>query len=75
METGSQGEKIAEEPIEFRKFLEDLNYPIKKDDIIEQARKSSGMTEVLLQTFGLLPDKEYANADEVIKEIPGTTTV
>lgn len=70
METGSKGKQVEEIPSEeMSKMLKDVNFPAKKNDIIEQARKSGAMTDVLLQKLGMLEDKEYSSTDEVIKEL------
>lgn len=57
-------------PIEVQKALKDMNYPAKKQDLLEHAKKhktSSEVTEVLED----LPDREYTNAADVSKEFKG----
>lgn len=67
METRSTGGRVAETlPPEFQSVLKDMKYPIKRNDIVDQARKS-GVTPEILVDLGMLPDKEYKSADEVKK--------
>ncbi len=66
METGSKAEAA---PMEMQKMLKGINYPAKRSDIIGQAKKSGAMNVVLLQKLGMLQDKEYASAEEVLKEL------
>lgn len=70
METGSKGGRVAEiPPMEIQNFLKNVNFPIKKDDLIKQARNTGAIADALMENLGMLPDKEYANADEIIKEL------
>lgn len=56
-------------PMDIQNVLEKIKFPAKKNDIIQQARSSGAMADQLLENLGMLPDKEYANANEVIKEL------
>ena len=56
--------------IEVRNILKNLNYPLMKKDIVQQAKKH-GTSGEIIQILENLPDKEYANADEVSKEFHG----
>jgi hypothetical protein len=68
METGSQGKSMKEKlPMETEKVLEKLNFPVKKSDIIEEARKQ-GVQESILEDLGMLPDREYKSADDIRQE-------
>ncbi len=70
METKSKGESVVETtPIEIKNLLKEINFPAKKNDIIEQASKSSAIKDTLLQQLGMLQDKEYSSADEVFEEL------
>ncbi|WP_048108694.1 DUF2795 domain-containing protein [Methanosarcina barkeri] len=57
-------------PIEVQKALKDINYPVKKKDLIEHAKKHNASNEVM-QVLESLPDKEYTNAADVSKEFSG----
>lgn len=56
-------------PMDIHDLLQKVKFPAKKNDIIEQARSSGAMADPLLENLGMLPDKEYASADEVFKEL------
>jgi hypothetical protein len=57
-------------PIEVQKALKNINYPVKKKDLIEHAKKHNASIEVM-QVLQSLPDKEYTNAADVSKEFHG----
>jgi hypothetical protein len=57
-------------PIEVQKALMDINYPVRKQGLIEHAKKHNASDEVL-QVLESLPDKEYTNAADVSKEFSG----
>ncbi len=54
-------------PAQIRKFLKDVEYPVKKQDLIEQAKKNNGSNEVL-QDLNRIPDKEYTGATDIDRE-------
>ncbi len=56
-------------PMDIQNVLQNIKFPAKKNDIIQQARSSGAMADQLLENLGMLPDKEYASANEVIKEL------
>lgn len=56
-------------PMDIQHVLQNIKFPAKKNDIIQQARSSGAMADQLLENLGMLPDKEYASADEVVKEL------
>lgn len=56
-------------PMDIQHVLQNIKFPAKKNDIIQQARSSGAMTDPLLENLGMLPDKEYTSADEVVKEL------
>ncbi|AKB61454.1 DUF2795 domain-containing protein [Methanosarcina mazei] len=66
METGSSAQAA---PAEMQKVLKNVNYPVKKGELIAHVRKSGAMNIMLLQKLGMLKDKEYASADEVLEAI------
>ena len=57
-------------PAQIQKFLENVDYPAKKQDLIEQAKKHNASNEVL-QDLNKIPDKEYSSFDDVSKEYTG----
>jgi hypothetical protein len=68
METGSKSGSILDLPMETQEILKNIKYPTKRDDIIEQTRKS-GATQDILKDIGMLTDKTYNSAEEVAKEL------
>lgn len=56
-------------PMDIQNMLQNVKFPAKKNDIMQQARGSGAMADQLLENLGMLPDKEYKSADEVIKEL------
>jgi len=57
-------------PIEVQKALKDIDYPVKKKDLIQHAKKHKASNKVIEVLEGL-PDKEYTNAVDVSKEFGG----
>jgi hypothetical protein len=68
METESKSEFIKELPMETQEILKSIHFPVKRDDIIEQARKSEATPDILLE-LGMLPDREYNSAEDVAREL------
>ncbi|WP_048103410.1 DUF2795 domain-containing protein [Methanosarcina barkeri] len=56
-------------PMDIQHVLQNVKFPANKNDIIQQARSSGSIADPLLENLGMLPDKEYANANEVVKEL------
>ncbi|MDW5550986.1 DUF2795 domain-containing protein [Methanosarcina sp.] len=56
-------------PMDIQHVLQNVKFPAKKNEIIQQARSSGAMADPLLENLGMLPDKEYASIDEVVKEL------
>ena len=61
MEKETKSEFIAELPMGAQKILQSM-------EIIAQAKKSGALPDILRE-LGLLPDKQYNNAEEVAKEL------
>jgi hypothetical protein len=57
-------------PIEVQKALKDMDYPAKKQDLIEHAKKHKASKEVM-EVLQDLPDQEYTNAADVSREFSG----
>lgn len=68
METESKSIFITELPIEIREVLKNTEFPVKKNDIIKQARKSKATPDILVE-LGMLPEKEYTSLEDVAKEL------
>lgn len=65
------GEKFMQtSPIEVQKALKDIDYPAKKKDLIQHAKKHKASKEVM-EVLEDLPDHEYSNAADVSKEFSG----
>jgi hypothetical protein len=66
MERGSKsGTSRGEIPIEFQNVLKEINFPAKRNEIVDQARGK--VSDETLVDLGMLPDKQYSSADEVMK--------
>jgi flagellar motility protein MotE (MotC chaperone) len=59
-------------PIEAQKALKGMDYPARKQEILEKARDNNATKEVM-DILEDLPDKEYENAADVSKEFGGET--
>ncbi len=68
METESKSRFIAELPIETQEILNNIAYPVKRNEIIGQARKSGAIPDILRE-LGMLPEKEYNSAEDVAEEL------
>lgn len=68
METESKGGFITELPMETQEILKNTDFPVKRNDIIEQARKSEATPDILVE-LGMLPEKEYTSSEDLAKEL------
>jgi ABC-type antimicrobial peptide transport system ATPase subunit len=68
METEIKGSSIKELPMEIQEILKNIEFPVKKNDIIEQERKSGAIPDILRE-LGMLPDKEYNSVEDVAEEL------
>lgn len=68
METESKSGFITELPVETQEILKNIAYPVKRNDIIGQARKNGAMPDILRE-LGMLPDKEYNSVENVAEEL------
>ncbi|AKB57037.1 DUF2795 domain-containing protein [Methanosarcina barkeri] len=68
METENKAEYISELPVEIQKMLKNLNFPIDRNGIIEQARKSKAIPDILRE-LGMLPDKKYNDIEDIAEEL------
>jgi len=68
METESKREYATELPLEIQKMLKNLDFPIERKEVIEQARKSKAIPDILRE-LGMLPDKKYNSAEDIAEEL------
>ncbi len=68
MENETKSGFIAELPIETQDILKSTDFPVKRDKIIAQARKSEATPDIL-QELGMLPYREYNSAEDVAREL------
>lgn len=68
METEMNSESMKELPLEIQKVLKNTDFPIEKNDIIEQECKRGAIPDILRE-LGMLPDKKYYSAEDVAKEL------
>jgi len=68
MEIESKGGFITELPLETQEILKNIDFPVKRNDIIEQARKNKASPDIL-QELGMLPENKYNSAEDVAEEL------
>ncbi|AKB75328.1 hypothetical protein MSLAZ_2067 [Methanosarcina lacustris Z-7289] len=68
METESKSGFLAELSMETQGVLAKIDFPVKRNDIIGQARKSRTTSDTLRE-LGMLPDKKYNSAENVAEEL------
>jgi ABC-type antimicrobial peptide transport system ATPase subunit len=68
METESKREYVTELPLEIQKMLKNMDFPIERKEVIEQARKSKAIPDILRE-LGMLPDKKYNSAEDLAEEL------
>jgi hypothetical protein len=54
--------------VELRNLLKDLNFPITKQNLIQQAKKH-GATCKIIEDLESIPDKDYTSSDSVMEEL------
>ena len=68
MEIESKSGFITELPMETQEILKNIGFPVKRNDIIEQASKSGAIPDILRE-LGMLPYREYNSAEDVAREL------
>lgn len=68
MENETKSGFITELPMEAQKTLRSMDFPVERNDIIAQAKKSGAIPDILRE-LGLLPDRQYNTAEEVAGEL------
>ncbi len=68
METESKSGLITELPMDAQKVLKNVDFPVKRNNIIEQARKSGAIPDIL-RGLGMLPDREYNSVEDAAEEL------
>ena len=80
MGSGTKEGVMDEPPMALQKFLENVNYPVKKDELIEQVRKNrpnesatmeggNAVLNEMLRHLDMLPDREYKSYDDIVSEL------
>jgi hypothetical protein len=57
--------------VEIRNVLKDIHFPLTKEQIIQQAIKH-GASYQIIEDLKNIPDREYANSNDIIKEFCNT---
>ena len=68
METESKRGFITKLPVETQEILKNIAYPVNRNDIIGQARKSRAIPDILRE-LGMLPDRQYNSAEDAAEEL------
>jgi hypothetical protein len=55
----------GELPMEFRNLLKEIKFPVKRNELVDQARGK--VSDETLADLGMILDKQYSNADDVMK--------
>jgi hypothetical protein len=56
--------------IEVRNILKNMNYPLTKENLVQQLKKHGASYEII-EALGNIPEKEYVSATDVINECKG----
>lgn len=59
----TSGTSSEELPMEFRNLLKEIKFPVKRNELVDQARGK--VSDETLADLGMIPDKQYSSADEV----------
>jgi hypothetical protein len=68
METESKDGSIKELPMEIQELLKNTDFPVTRNDIIEQEKKRGAISDILRE-LGMLPYRKYNSAEDVAKEL------
>jgi len=68
MENENKSGFIKELPMETQKILKSMDFPVTRKDIIVHARKSGALSNILRE-LGMLPDRQFNNAEDVAREL------
>lgn len=61
----ASGTSAGRIPEEFQNVLKEMKFPVKRSELVDQARGK--VSDETLVDLGMLPDKEYSSADEVMR--------
>ena len=68
MKSGSSSSDTAGTiSMEFQSILKEIKFPARRNEIVSQAR-NKGISDETLAEIGMIPDKQYSSADDVMKE-------
>lgn len=68
METENKSRFITALPVKTQEILNSIDFPVRRNDIIEQVRKSGAISDILREV-GMLPDKKYNSIEDVAEEL------
>lgn len=68
MEIESKSGFVIELPMEIQRVLKSIDFPAQRNEILEQAKKSGEIRDILRE-LGMLPDKEYDSAEDVALQL------
>jgi hypothetical protein len=68
METENENRFITELPVKIQEILKSMDFSVTRDDIIEQARKSGAIPDILRE-LGMLPNKNYNSTEDIAEEL------
>jgi len=68
MENETKEGFTTELPMEIQGLLNNTDFPVRRNDIIQQAKKSGAIPDILRE-LGMLPEKEYTSPEDVAKEL------
>lgn len=68
METENKRGRVKELPMEIQEILKNTVFPVHRNDIIAKERKSGAIPDIL-RGLGMLPEREYASAEDVAMEL------
>jgi hypothetical protein len=55
-------------PVQMQKFLSDIDYPVRKNDLIQHAQQK-GADKATLSALSEIPDREYDGPNAVSREV------
>ncbi|AGF95901.1 hypothetical protein MmTuc01_0467 [Methanosarcina mazei Tuc01] len=68
METESKDLFITELPVKTQEILKNMDYPVKRNEIIGRASRSGAIPDVMRE-LGMLPDRKYYSEEDVAEEL------
>ncbi len=69
METESKDLFITELPVKTQEILKNMDYPVKRNEIIGRASRSGAIPPDVMRELGMLPDRKYYSDEDVAEEL------